>query len=102
MNPLFAVRDALRAHAVATPAQLAAELALPRAVVDDVLAHWLRRGCAQQVLPNGGACSAGCCGGGCGGCASGMQAEAFRWLERARPLQRMDPVLARPDGAVSD
>lgn len=94
MNPLFAIRDSLRAHGVATAAQLAAELELPRGVVDNALAHWLRRGHAQHVsLAGGGACGTGCSSG-CGTCGVGMQGAVFRWKERVQPV-RLNQVLPR-------
>lgn len=97
MNPLFAVRDALRTHGMATPSQLAVELALPRAVVDDVIAHWQRRGYAVPAALDSGACGTGCKGGGCGSCASGVQGEVFRWHDPAAPRQPAEAVLVRLD-----
>ena len=95
MNPLFAVRDGLRQHGVATASQLAAELELPRAVVESALDHWSRRGYAQPVsLAADGACSAGCSS--CSACLSGEQGTAFLWHDgpRAAPLPTMDiPVV---------
>lgn len=63
-NPLFDVREALRARQMATPAQLAAELQLPTSAVEAMLEHWVRRGLAAPAAAMSGAAC------GCGGCAS--------------------------------
>jgi Mn-dependent DtxR family transcriptional regulator len=60
VNPLFAVRDLLRQHKVATSGQLASELKLSHDVVDDVLAHWQRRGLIEsETIETGGGCGIG-------------------------------------------
>ncbi len=90
MNPLFAVRDLLRERRVATTGQLATELKLPQEVVDDVLAHWQRRGLIEsETVETGGGCGIGSrasCGG-CNGCetvksftADIPSISAYRWL----------------------
>lgn len=90
MNPLFAVRDLLRQRQVATSGQLASELELPHDVVDDVLAHWQRRGMIEsETVETGGGCGIGSrssCGG-CNGCDIARKItedlpaiSAYRWL----------------------
>ena len=91
MNPLFAVRDLLQKHEVATSGQLASQLDLPGDVVDEALAHWQRRGLVESELVETGGCGCGIgsrntCGG-CNGCATAAKAapsspaiSAYRWL----------------------
>ena len=90
MNPLFAVRDLLRERQIATSGQLASELSLPADVVDDVLAHWQRRGLIEsETVETGGGCGIGSrstCGG-CNGCEAAKNVSdqipaisAYRWL----------------------
>ena len=90
MNPLFAVRDLLRQRHVATSGQLATELDLSTEVVDDVLAHWQRRGLIEsERVETGCGCGIGSratCGG-CNGCdiaaklaPSSPSISAYRWL----------------------
>jgi hypothetical protein len=92
MNPLFAVREVLRARRVATAGQLASELRLSQDVVDDVLAHWQRRGLVEnERIETGGGCGTGspaACGG-CTGCDTIRKItedlptiSAYRWLGR--------------------
>lgn len=80
MNPLFAVRERLRARGSATSRQLAAELELPTAVVEDILAHFERRGQVQAVTP---AAVSGCGADRCGSCnlcfTAGPSVAWFRW-----------------------
>ena len=90
VNPLFAVRDLLRTREVATSSQLASELKLSSEVVDDVLAHWQRRGLIEsETVETGGGCGIGSratCGG-CNGCDIAKKItedipaiSAYRWL----------------------
>ena len=91
MNPLFAVRDLLRTRRVATSGQLANELSLNTDIVDDVLAHWQRRGMVESepVDTDGCGCGIGSratCGG-CNGCDIAAKSapatpaiSAYRWL----------------------
>ncbi|MBU1175257.1 MAG: FeoC-like transcriptional regulator [Alphaproteobacteria bacterium] len=90
MNPLFAVRDLLRQRQIATSGQLATELSLATEIVDDVLAHWQRRGMVEsEVVETGRGCGIGSrssCGG-CNGCDIAAKAgpsspsiSAYRWL----------------------
>ena len=72
-TPLFQVRDLLRRRGMATSAQLAAELRLPSGVVDDMLAHWGRRGMVAEV---GASASGHCASGGSRGCSSCGQCAA--------------------------
>ena len=66
-NPLFQVRDLLRLRGMATAAQLGAELHLPSGVVEDMRAHWGRRGMVAEVGASG---SGHCASGGGRGCSS--------------------------------
>ncbi|MEJ2291778.1 MAG: FeoC-like transcriptional regulator [Deinococcales bacterium] len=80
MNPLFAVRDRLREESLATSWQLASDLQLSPAVVEDVLGHWLRRGQVERIElgPQGGCGGRSCAR--CGLCSSaGLQPAAYRW-----------------------
>ena len=90
MNPLFAVRDLLREHKVATSGQLASALDLSQDVVDNALAHWQRRGMIEsETVETGGGCGIGSrssCGG-CNGCDVAQKITedipaiaAYRWL----------------------
>ncbi len=73
-NPLFDVREALRARQMATPAQLAAELQLPTSAVEAMLEHWVRRGLAAPAAAQAGAaCGSGGCTT-CGACATAAPA----------------------------
>ncbi|MEJ2357928.1 MAG: ferrous iron transport protein B [Deinococcales bacterium] len=80
VNPLFAVRDRLREESLATSWQLASDLQLSPAVVEDVLGHWLRRGQVERIElgPQGGCGGRSCAR--CGLCSSaGLQPAAYRW-----------------------
>lgn len=87
MNPLFAVRDLLRAQGVATAGQIAGSLDLPEGVVENALSHWRRRGLVQSETVSGGVgCGFGSqslCGS-CNGCDLAAHAHpkiaAYRWL----------------------
>jgi hypothetical protein len=88
-NPLFQVRDLLRQRGMATAAQLAAELRLPSGVVEDMLAHWGRRGLVAEVGASG---SGSCASGGRRGCSScgqcaGASAPAtlYHWRDPGAP-----------------
>ena len=81
-SPLFQVRDLLRQRGMASAGQLAAELQLPLGVVEDLLAHWTRRGMAVAAeAPAVGACGSGGCAtcGQCGGAA--LPTALFQWRE---------------------
>lgn len=84
-NPLFQVRDLLRRRGMATASQLAAELRLPPGVVEDMLAHWDRRGMVAEVGASGsGACASGGNRGcsSCGQCAGApAPARLYRWRD---------------------
>ncbi|MEJ2632706.1 MAG: FeoC-like transcriptional regulator [Acidihalobacter sp.] len=89
MNPLFAVRDRLREEGEATASQLAAILHLPRGTVEDMLAHWQRRGRVEPVvLGFGNGCASGCGGGACSSCSappvSAGGVRIYRWCEAGR------------------
>lgn len=80
MSPLFAVRDRLRSRGTATSLLLAAELELSLPVVEDILAHFERRGQVRREVPANGA---GCGGRPCGSCTLCNTAPSpvawFRW-----------------------
>jgi hypothetical protein len=81
-GPLFQVRELLRQRGMVSAGQLAAELRLPLGVVEDLLAHWTRRGMAVTAeAPAAGACGSGGCGscGQCGG--SAVPAALYQWRE---------------------
>ncbi|MFM2484216.1 FeoC-like transcriptional regulator [Celerinatantimonas yamalensis] len=84
MNPLFAVRDLLREHHVATLSQIAVTLQLSQPIVEQALAHWQRRGMVSLRVDNG------CQSGGCSNCESGgCSSKAFyQW----QPEQRLSPL----------
>lgn len=63
-NPLFDVREVLRSRQMASVMQIAGELRLPVSVVEDMLAHWVRRGMASRVEQT----ATGCGSGGCNTC----------------------------------
>ncbi len=94
-NPLFAVRDTLRARGLASVAQIAAERQLPVAVVDEILAHWVRRGMAHAVAPQtGGACGSGGCSS-CGQCAvPSHSAMLYAWDGPGAAAAPQRPVIA--------
>ena len=98
-GPLFQLRDLLRRRGMASAAQLAAELRLPAGVVEDMLAHWSRRGLvAGAQAPASGACGSGGGCASCGQCASSAAAPAvlYRWREAEAPQRpRSIPILAR-------
>lgn len=80
-SPLFQVRDLLRECGMASAAQLARELRLPTPVVEDMLAHWTRRGQVTSTEPANatGSCgSTGC--NSCGQCGSAPSSSVlYRW-----------------------
>jgi FeoC like transcriptional regulator len=97
-GPLFQLRDLLRRRGMASAAQLAAELRLPAGVVEDMLAHWSRRGLvAGAEAPASGACGSGGGCASCGQCASAAApAVLYRWREaQAQRQPRSIPILAR-------
>ncbi len=89
-GPLFQVRELLRQRGMASAGQLAAELRLPLGVVEDLLAHWTRRGMAVAAeAASAGACGSGSGCGSCGQCAgTAMPTALYQWREpgaQARP-----------------
>ena len=93
---LFDVRDALKARQMASAAQIAADLHLPTGAVQDMLAHWVRRGLAAEVASGatGGSCGSGACGG-CGQCASPSPAQAlYVWQGPGKSQAAPHPVFA--------
>ena len=90
MKPLFALRDRLREQGMATASQLAAAMGLPRATIEDMLAHWQRRGRVELVAPGAGDGCGSACGGGCSGCRvpseSGLRVYRWRASDRAPAL----------------
>ena len=77
MNPLFAVRDALKEQEIATAGQLATLLQFPQTRVEEILQHWQRRGLVEQVLA---ATSNGCNSGGCSSCSGcGPSPTRYHW-----------------------
>ena len=93
---LFDVRDALKARQMASAAQIAADLRLPTGAVQDMLAHWVRRGLAAEVASGatGGSCGSGACGG-CGQCASPSPAQAlYVWQGPGKSQAAPHPVFA--------
>ncbi len=81
-GPLFQVRELLRQRGMASAGQLAAELRLSPGVVEDLLAHWIRRGMAVAApAAAAGACGSGGCGS-CGQCAGpAMPAALYQWRD---------------------
>lgn len=79
-NPLFDVRQVLRARQMATPAQIAAELQLPTSAVEAMLEHWVRRGLAAPAkAESAAACGSGGCNT-CGACAAAAPAHVvYLW-----------------------
>ena len=92
---LFAVRDALKARQMATPAQIAADLQLPTGTVQDMLAHWVRRRLAAEVAsaPEGRSCGSGACNT-CGQCAAPSPAQVlYVWQGLGKPQSAPRPVI---------
>ncbi|WP_298294558.1 FeoC-like transcriptional regulator [Thiomonas sp.] len=88
MNPLFAVRDCLRAAGLASAAEIAAQVQVPADVAADMLDHWVRRGLAERLDPQGGACRSGTCAR-CGLCGAGAAtAVLYRWRTAADAAPR--------------
>ncbi len=81
MNPLFALRDSLREQRMATAGQLATRLNLSTPVVQDMLGHWIRRGCVELVRVADGGCGSGGCAG-CRQCGSSAVSEIYRWCDQ--------------------
>jgi len=86
MNPLFAVRDCLRAAGLASAAEIAAQVQVPADVAADMLDHWVRRGLAERLDPQGGTCRSGACAR-CGLCGAAT-AVLYRWHTAADATPR--------------
>lgn len=66
-NPLFAVRDFVKVHKVASPSQIAFSLELPKGTVEHALNHWIQRGLIEinsPICSSGSSCNH-CTIGGC-------------------------------------
>jgi hypothetical protein len=88
VNPLFAVRERLRAGGAATVSQLAAELRLSPNLVQDLLAHWQRRGQVESLGLGPSGCGSACNSGGCNSCQLPQPSQSggitvFRWRDSA-------------------
>jgi hypothetical protein len=101
MNPLFAVRDSLRAAGLAGAAEIAAQLQVPAEVAADMLDHWVRRGLAERLEAQPASCSSGACAR-CGLCGTRTPgAVLYRWRTPANATPRTAAITLRSVSATS-
>lgn len=95
MNPLFAVRDYLQMHHVASVAQIAQALAVPLAVVESALAHWQQRGRVRMLTSIGETCQVTACSKCLTPCAAaGSESAVYAWQEEEH--KQHTPMMIQP------
>jgi len=96
MSTPLAIRDYLRQRGAAPKRDLVYRFDAPPALIDDLLAFWMRRG-RVQCLADGVACH----NGGCNGCATGEEPDDpgldtwYGWLDSPQPVP-LDALAGRP------